>query len=75
MGRLTGYSGREVVRLAQLDGWEFRRQAGSHMVLRKSGNARGLSIPDHRTLDEGMLRSLIRTMEWSVDDFVAKARK
>ena len=75
MGRLAGFSGREVRRVAEGDGWEFRRQVGSHMVLRKDGVSRGLSIPDHGTLDEGMLRSLIRTMDWTVEDFLRARAK
>ena len=75
MGRLAGFSGREVRRVAEDDGWRFKRQAGSHMVFRKDGVSSGLSIPDHRALDEGMLRSLLRTMDCSVEEFLARAKK
>ena len=45
------------------------------MVFRKDGVSSGLSIPDHRALDEGMLRSLLRTMDCSVEEFLARAKK
>ena len=40
------------------------------MVLRKQGFPVALSIPDHKALDRGLLRALIRDAAMSVEDFV-----
>lgn len=41
------------------------------MVFRRRGEWQNLSIPDHRELDPGMLRALIRVMGMTVDEFLA----
>ncbi len=48
----------------------FDRQKGSHMILEKPGFVALLSIPDHRELDTGLLRSLIRESGLTVNEFV-----
>lgn len=40
------------------------------MVLVKTGVQANLSIPDHRELDRGLLRGLIRDAGLSVEDFL-----
>jgi hypothetical protein len=40
------------------------------MILIKSGVSVNLSIPDHRELDRGLLRGLIRDAGLSVDQFI-----
>lgn len=51
------------------------RQKGSHMILVKEGSWATLSVPDHRELAPGTLRSLIRSSGLTVDQFLALARK
>ncbi len=41
------------------------------MVLSKPGVAANLSVPDHRELDRGLLRGLIRDSGLTVDQFIA----
>jgi predicted RNA binding protein YcfA (HicA-like mRNA interferase family) len=67
-------SGREAVRVFQQFGWEFARQRGSHIVLVKAGSITSLSIPDHREVAKGTLRSLIRDAGLTVDQFIAAIR-
>jgi predicted RNA binding protein YcfA (HicA-like mRNA interferase family) len=74
MPKLPVISGREARRTFEKLGWVFDRQRGSHMILTKSGVAANLSIPDHRELDRGLLRGLIRDAGISVDDFEAARR-
>jgi len=64
-------SGREARRAFETAGWVFDRQRGSHMVLTKAGAPGNLTIPDHRELDRGLLRGLIRDAGITVEDFVA----
>jgi predicted RNA binding protein YcfA (HicA-like mRNA interferase family) len=49
----------------------LNRQRGSHMVLIRVGTPVNLSVPDHRELDRGLLRGLIRDSGMSVDEFRA----
>ena len=56
MGRLSGFNGREVMRVAETDGWELLRTSGDHFVYRKPGVPENVSIPDHRPVQEGTLR-------------------
>jgi len=70
MPSLPTLSGREVVKAFAKAGWEVARQRGSHMILVKSGHMATLSIPDHREVAKGTLRSLIRSSGLTVDEFV-----
>ncbi len=67
-------SGKDAVRAFQQDGWQVRGQVGSHVVLTKPGATVNLSIPQHRELGPGLLRSLIRNAGLSVDDFMRLLR-
>lgn len=51
-------------------GWEFARQKGSHMILVKPGHIASLSVPDHKEIAKGTLRSLIRASGFTVEEFV-----
>ena len=75
MGRLAGFSGREVSRIAEINGWNLSRIRGSHRIYSKTGNVRNLSIPNHTSLGEGILRDLLTTMGLSVEEFLAVAWK
>lgn len=75
MGRLAGFRGREVRRVAESTGWKLVRVRGDHFVYRKPGVARNLSIPDAREVNEPLLSALIKTMGLTVDEFLRLARK
>ena len=75
MPLLPKLSGREVVRVFAGDGWQMARQRGSHMILVKEGHMATLSVPDHRELAKGTLRSLIRSSGLTVEAFAALAGK
>ena len=64
-------SGREVVRIFEVFGWAVVRQTGSHIIMVKDGEIATLSVPEHREVARGTLRSLIRTAGLTVDEFVA----
>lgn len=67
-------SGTDVVRAFTKLGWNVARQRGSHVIMIKDGERATLSIPDHRTIAKGTLRSLIRAANLTVDDFVAASK-
>jgi len=63
-------SGREVAGAFGKDGWQVARQRGSHIILVKEGHTATLSVPDHREVARGTLRSLIRSSGLTVEEFV-----
>ena len=69
MPALPVLSGRKVVRAFESLGWQVARQRGSHIVLVKDGEIATLSIPDHKEVAKGTLRSLIRTAGITVEEF------
>ncbi len=71
MASLPVLSGREVVKVFRSFGWEVSRQSSSHIVMTKEGELVTLSIPDHKEVAKGTLRSLIRAANLTVDEFVA----
>ena len=64
-------SGREVVKILSKAGWVESRQRGSHIILTKTGHIASLSVPDHREVARGTLRSLLRSAGISVLEFSA----
>ncbi|MDD2724260.1 MAG: type II toxin-antitoxin system HicA family toxin [Methylovulum sp.] len=56
--------------LARWDGW-LRGKAGSHIIMVKEGEIATLSVPDHKEVARGTLRSLIRAAGLTVAEFVA----
>ena len=69
--KLPVLSGREAVRVFQKFGWQVARQASSHIILIKSGQIVTLSVPDHKEVARGTLRTLIRSANLTVDEFTA----
>jgi predicted RNA binding protein YcfA (HicA-like mRNA interferase family) len=53
-------SGRGVVREFEKLGWQVARQRATHIILVKEGARATLSVPDHKEVARGTLRSLIR---------------
>ena len=70
MPALPVLSGRKVVRPFEKLGWQVARQRGSHIIMVKDGENVTLSIPDHKAVAKGTLRSLIRAAGITVDEFV-----
>jgi predicted RNA binding protein YcfA (HicA-like mRNA interferase family) len=70
MPALPVLSGREAVRVFEKLGWEVARQRGSHIILVKEGEIATLSIPNHKEIAKGTLRSLIRSAGLTVEAFV-----
>ena len=73
MPNLPALSGKEVVKTLENLGWVVARQSGSHIIMTKEGEVVTLSVPNHREVAKGTLRSLIRNANLTVDEF-CKAR-
>jgi predicted RNA binding protein YcfA (HicA-like mRNA interferase family) len=71
MASLPAISGQEAVRIFESFGWSVARQRGSHIIMTKSGEIATLSIPNHKEIAKGTLRSLIRSANLTIDEFVA----
>ena len=72
MTRLPVVSGREAVRAFVKIGDREDRHTSSHIILRHQDPPhRRLTVPDHKELAKGTLRSLIREAGLTVEEFVA----
>lgn len=69
MSKLPRLSGRDAVRALEKIGFYVKRQHGSHIILRRDNPFAQTVIPDHKELDRGTLRAILRQIELSVDDF------
>lgn len=61
-------SGDEAVRAFERLGYRKTRQKGSHVFMKSEGR-RSISIPLHKDLAKGTLRSLIRDAGITVEEF------
>jgi predicted RNA binding protein YcfA (HicA-like mRNA interferase family) len=71
MSRLPVVSGRDCVKALQKIGFFQKHQVGSHVVMRRNDPFAQTVVPDHKELDRGTLRAIIRQVGLSVDEFVA----
>ena len=68
--KLPVVSGNEAVKAFRKVGYEFDAQHGSHIILRHANPPhRRLSVPNHRELAKGTLRTLIREAGLTVEEF------
>ena len=70
MSRLPRISGRDCVKALGKVGFYLKRQHGSHMILRRDNPFAQVIVPNHKELDRGTLRAIIRQAELGVDEFV-----
>ena len=71
MASLPSLSGQVVVRVFEWFCWGVARQRGSHIVMTKEGEMATLSIPKHKEVAKGTLRSLIRAANLTTEQFAA----
>jgi predicted RNA binding protein YcfA (HicA-like mRNA interferase family) len=70
MTKLPVLSGRDLVKVLAKIGYEFDHQRGSHIVLRQTITPhRRVTIPDHKEIARGTLRSIIREVGLTVEEF------
>jgi len=76
MAKLPVISGKEAVRAFEKDGWKVVRRAKSrHIIMKKEGMLTTLSVPEHKVLDRGLLRALIRDAYISIEKFNVLLKK
>jgi predicted RNA binding protein YcfA (HicA-like mRNA interferase family) len=69
--RLPSVSGRQCVAALEKAGFIAKRQQGSHIILRREAPFAQVVVPDHKELDRGTLRAIVRHAGLSVDEFAA----
>lgn len=71
MSKLPVVSGAECVKALEKAGFTVYRQRGSHIVLVRPQPPAQTTVPNHRELDRGTLRAIIRQAGLTVEEFVA----
>ena len=69
MSKLPMISGKVCVKALDKIGFYMKRREGSHMILRRDDPFGQVVVPDHKELDRGTLRAIIRQANLSVDEF------
>lgn len=69
MSKLPVISGRECIKALEKAGFYFKRQEGSHIVMRRDDPFAQVVIPNHNELDRGTLRAIIRQAGLSSNEF------
>ena len=64
-------SGADCIKALGKIGFEVYRQRGSHIVLVRKSPPTQTTIPNHKELDRGTLRAIIRQTGLTVEEFVA----
>ncbi|HEY3857663.1 MAG TPA: type II toxin-antitoxin system HicA family toxin [Verrucomicrobiae bacterium] len=67
MPKLPDVSGKEARRALERLGFVFKRQNGSHVVLRRG--SRGCVIPMHREINRGTLKGILEQAGVSLEEF------
>jgi predicted RNA binding protein YcfA (HicA-like mRNA interferase family) len=74
LGTLSNISAKAALKAFQKIGYSLDHQTGSHMILFHRDRPT-LSLPNHKELAPGLLRSLIRSCGISVDEFLNLLKK
>ena len=71
MSKLPVVSGAQCVKALEKAGFVVYRQRGSHITLVRTEPRAQTTVPNHKELDRGTLRAIIRQAGLSVDEFIA----
>ena len=71
MSQLPVVSGAQCVKALEKAGFVVYRQRGSHITLVRTEPRAQTTVPNHKELDRGTLRAIIRQAGLSVDEFIA----
>lgn len=69
MAPLPVISGQQCIRVLEKAGYRVLRQRGSHVRLTAEGR-NPVTVPRHRELDRGTLRSILRAADLSVEELL-----
>lgn len=72
MPKLPVLSGEEAVKALRRVGYQFDRQTGSHLILRRTEPPfRRLTVPNHKEIARGTLRAIIRQSGLTPEEFLS----
>ncbi|MBE9045027.1 type II toxin-antitoxin system HicA family toxin [Pleurocapsales cyanobacterium LEGE 10410] len=74
MSKLPVVSGSECIKALKKTGFAIVRQRGSHVVLVREEPRNTVIIPNHKELDRGTLRAIIRQANLTVEEFIQLLR-
>jgi predicted RNA binding protein YcfA (HicA-like mRNA interferase family) len=63
-------SGQECIKVLEKVGFVVHTRKGSHVTMKRENPPARVTVPDHRTLQTGMLRGIIRQAGMTVQEFV-----
>ena len=66
----TDLSGQQVRSALEHAGFIFRRQRGSHMVLRRDNPYARVVVPDHKQVRLGTLRAILAEAGLTAEEFI-----
>jgi predicted RNA binding protein YcfA (HicA-like mRNA interferase family) len=69
VSKLPVVSGQDCLKALCRAGFKLRRQESSHMILRRDEPFCQVVVPDHRVLDRGILRGILRVAGITPDEF------
>ncbi|MGA1824142.1 MAG: type II toxin-antitoxin system HicA family toxin [bacterium] len=70
MSKLPRISGQKCVKALLKVGFYLKRQEGSHIIMRRDEPFGQVVVPDHKELDRGTLRAIMRQAGISVKEFI-----
>ena len=70
MSKLPVISGKECIKVLEKIDFVIVRQRGSHLVLARQDPKTTVIVPNHKQLDRGTLRAIIRQADLTVDEFI-----
>jgi len=73
MSKLPVVSGKQCVHILEKMGFVLKRQESSHIILRRNNPFCQLVVPNHKVLDRGTLRAIIRQAGINVEEFIKLA--
>lgn len=74
MTKLPVVSGKDCVKALVRAGFTVKRQESSHIVLRRDEPFAQVVVPDHKELDRGTLRAILRHAGLTTDQFIQLLR-
>lgn len=63
----TDLSGRDLIKALQRIGFVVQRQRGSHVILRRESPFARVSVPNHKILRIGTLRTILQEAQLTVE--------
>ena len=70
MSKLPQVSGSDLVRALEKLGFTVKRQHGSHIIMRRDNPFAQTVVPNHRQIDRGTLRAILRQTEITADELI-----